>query len=118
MTRLQWFALMSATLLRLGLWILVLILALFVIHESYSEQPFAEMIPMPMLTQGLILSVVLVLAGVIARMFEKTKKAVIKNRCRVCQTAIPHGAIYCRAHLRGVLEREDRRTHSGNTRIR
>jgi hypothetical protein len=109
---------MSATLLRFGLWILVLILALYVIRENYSEQPIADMIPVTMLSQGLILSVALVLAGVITRMFEKTTKAVIKNRCRTCQTVIPHGAIYCRAHLRGVLEREDRRTHSGNTRIR
>ena len=109
---------MSATLLRLGLWILVLVLALYVIHESYIEQPLAEMIPMNMLHQALFLSVALVFAGVIARMLEKTKKVVVKNRCRVCQTPVPHGAIFCREHLRGMLEREDRRTHSGTTRIR
>ena len=109
---------MSATLFRLGLWILVLVLALYVIHESYIEQPIAEQIPMNMLHQALVLSGVLLGAGAIARMLEKTKKVVVKNRCRSCQTPIVHGAIYCRQHLRGVLEREDRRTHSGNTRIR
>ena len=109
---------MSATLFRLGLWILVLVLALYVVHESYIEQPIAERIPMNMLHQALVLSGVLLLAGAISRMLEKTKKAVVKNRCRVCQTPVAHGAIYCREHLRHVLEREDRRTHSGNTRIR
>ena len=102
---------MSATLLRLGLWILVLVLALYVIHESYIEQPLAEMIPMKMLHQALFLSVALVFAGVIARMLEKTKKVVVKNRCRVCRTEIPHGAIYCREHLRTILHDEDEKTH-------
>lgn len=108
---------MSATILRLGLWILVLVLALYVIHESYEEQPLAEMIPMQMLQNALVLSVLLVVAGLLVRMVEKTKgKPVSKNRCRICQTPIPAGAIYCRQHLRGILEREDRRTH--NTRLR
>jgi predicted nucleic acid-binding Zn ribbon protein len=109
---------MSATILRLGLWILVLVMALYVIHESYEEQPLAEMIPMQMLQHALVLSVVLVGVGLVVRMFEKTTRKVLspKNRCRVCPTAIAPGAIYCRVHLRGMLEREDRRTH--NTRIR
>ena len=104
---------MSSTILRLGLWILVLVLALYVIAESYAGQPFADMIPMPMLQQALVLSVVLIVLGIVTRLFEKPgRKAFAKNRCRVCQTTVPHGAIYCREHLRGVLEREDRRTHS------
>jgi|SRR5688572_8641058 hypothetical protein len=106
---------MSATLLRLGLWILVLVLALYVIHES-SEQPVAELIPINMLQNALLLSVALIIGGVVMRMLEKGKDAVSKNRCRVCGTAVPQGAIYCRPHLRGMLEREDRRTH--NTKIR
>lgn len=106
---------MSATLLRLGLWVLVLVLALYVIHES-SEQPVAEMIPINMLQNALLLSVALIIGGVVMRMLEKGKEVVSKNRCRVCGTAVPQGAIYCRPHLRGMLEREDRRTH--NTKIR
>ena len=107
---------MSSTLLRLGLWTLVLIMLLFVIKATYSESSLGELIPAPMLQQALVLSGLLVLAGVIARMFEKGKKAVIKHRCRDCSKPIPPGAIYCREHLRNVLELEDRRTH--NTRIR
>jgi hypothetical protein len=108
---------MSSTLLRLGLWLLVILMALFVVRESYAEQQFVEMIPTSMLQHALILSALLVVAGLVVRVFDKGVSSTSKARCRVCKTAIPQGAIYCRQHLRNVLEREDRRTHS-NTRIR
>ncbi len=107
---------MSSTLLRLGLWIGILVLSMYVIHETFEESTIAEMIPMGMLQKALGLAGALLAAGLVAKMFEKTSKAVSKNRCRVCSTPIPPGAIYCRAHLRGVLEQEDRKTHM--TRIR
>ncbi|HEU4522474.1 MAG TPA: hypothetical protein VFT12_10745 [Thermoanaerobaculia bacterium] len=107
---------MSSTLLRLGLWMLVLVLALFVLQTTYGDSPLAEMIPNAMLQQALVLAVLVVIAGLVVKMFEKGKKVVSKNRCRVCSKPIPAGAIYCREHLRNVLELEDRRTH--NTRIR
>lgn len=105
---------MSSTLLRLGLWTLVLILALFVIRESYSEAPIAEMIPQRMLEQSMIVSALLVIAGVAMKMFEKGSRAVTKsrNRCAECGKQVAPGAIYCREHLRGILEREDQRTHA------
>jgi uncharacterized membrane protein YGL010W len=107
---------MSSTLLRLGLWTLVLIMALFVIQATWSESPIAELIPTAMLQQALGVAVLVVIAGVVAKVFERGKKAVVKNRCRVCSKPITTGGIYCREHLRNVLELEDRRTH--NTRIR
>jgi predicted transporter len=107
---------MSSTLLRLGLWLLVLLMALFVIRESYSDQQFADLIPTNMIQNALVVSVVLIVAGVAVRVLEKGKSAVAKTRCRVCKTPVPSGGIYCRAHLRHVLELEDHRTH--NTRIR
>lgn len=107
---------MSSTLLRLGLWLLVLVLSLFVVRETFPHAPFAELITDQLIQQALILSVVLVIAGVIFKVLEKGKKVVIKNRCSVCGKAVPAGAIYCREHLRTVLDLEDRRTH--NTRIR
>lgn len=107
---------MSSTLLRLGLWIGILVLAMYVIHETYEGSTIADMIPMELLQRALVMAAALVVAGVVAQMLEKTKKVVSKNRCRLCNTAIPSGAIYCRAHLRTMLEREDRKTHS--TRVR
>ena len=107
---------MSSTLLRLGLWTMVLVLTLYVIQASYSNQRWVDMIPTAMLQQALVLAVVVVIAGFVVKIFEKGQKAVSKNRCKVCSKPIPPGAIYCREHLRSVLELEDRRTH--NTRIR
>lgn len=102
---------MSNTLLRLGLWIMILVLAAFVIDSSYPDHPFAELIEPAMLQQVLVLAVVLLIAGVILRVLGKGAKVVSKNRCQVCRTPIAPGAIYCRAHLRSILSDEDEKTH-------
>jgi len=106
---------MSSTVLRLGLWILILVLAAYVLHESMEEQN-AELIPMALLGKALTLGGILVVAGIVLRIFEKSAKVVVKNRCAVCRTPIVHGAIYCREHLRSVLHAEDERLHQ--TKIR
>ena len=109
---------MASTVLRLGLWTLILSLGLFVLETSFPTLPLAEIISFDLVQNILVLSVVLIAAGIALRMFTKTAGKVLQksNRCRVCDTVIPAGQIYCRPHLRGMLEREDRRTH--NTRIR
>jgi len=108
---------MYATVLRLGLWTLILVLALYVLAATYPEQPFAELIPARMLQQALVVSIVLILAGVALRVLGVGARAVgARNRCRVCRTEIPHGAIYCRAHLRTILQQEDDKTHQTRTR--
>ncbi|HEX8171816.1 MAG TPA: hypothetical protein VF824_14860 [Thermoanaerobaculia bacterium] len=107
---------MSTTVLRLGLWTLILVLALYVVASAYSEETWVEMIPMPMLQQVLVVSIVLIVAGIILRIFDKGASVVAKNRCRVCKTPIPAGALYCRAHLRNIIADEDERTHM--TRVR
>lgn len=107
---------MSTTILRLGFWTLILVLALYVMATTYPDEAWAELIPMRMLKQALAVSVLLIVAGVVFSILGKGVSAVAKNRCRVCRTAIPPGAIYCRAHLRTILSDEDDRTHS--TRVR
>jgi hypothetical protein len=107
---------MANTLLRLGLWTLILVLALYVLASTYSEEPWAEMIPTRMLVQALTLGGLLILAGIVLRILGVGVQAVSKNRCRVCRTPIPSGAMYCRAHLRAILHDEEDKTHS--TRVR
>lgn len=107
---------MSSTLLRLGLWTLILVLALYVLAETYAEAPWSEMIPRPMLGQALAVSLVVTLAGVVLRILGKGADVVRKNRCRVCRTTIPNGAMYCREHLRNILHEEDEKTHMTRTR--
>lgn len=107
---------MSTTLLRLGLWTLILVLALYVLATTYAEQPWTEMIPLPMLQQALFVAVALLVLGTVARIFDKGAKVVAKNRCRTCRTPIAPGALFCREHLRSILHEEDDKAHM--TRVR
>lgn len=107
---------MSTTILRLGLWTLIIVLALYVLASTYHSEPWAELIPMPMLQQALVVAGALIVIGIVLTLLGKGADAVKKNRCQVCRTPIPPGAIYCRAHLRTILHEEDDRTHA--TRVR
>lgn len=107
---------MASTLLRFGLWIIVIALAMYVIHESFEDSPVAEYVPMGLLQKALAAGGILLVAGVIFKVLEKGAKVVTKNRCRVCRVPIPPGGIYCRQHLRNILHEEDERTHM--TRLR
>lgn len=101
---------MSSTLLRLGLWTTLITVVLYVLHETYEGMPAAYFFATPMLQKVLVVGLVLIVAGVIARLFEKgASKVAVKNRCVVCRAPIVKGAIYCRNHLRSVLAREDER---------
>ncbi|HEX7190515.1 MAG TPA: hypothetical protein VF381_02980 [Thermoanaerobaculia bacterium] len=107
---------MSSTLLRLGLWIIVIILALYVVHETYENSPIADIISVDLMQKALVVGGAAIVAGFILRVFEKGTRAVVKNRCTVCRIPIPSGAIYCRAHLRNILHEEDDRTHASRPR--
>ena len=107
----------SSTLLRLGLWVTLIVVVLYVLRETYEDMPAAVYMATPMLQKALVVGAFLIIGGIVARLLEKgAAKALPKNRCSVCHVAIVKGAIYCRAHLRTVLEREDERTHM--TRVR
>src|SRR5688500_12786213 len=91
---------MATTLLRLGLWTVILVLVLCGRVTTYPEEPWAEWIPMSMLQQALTRGVAVVIAGTVARILGKgASKVVAKNRCRVCRKPIVSGAMYCREHL-------------------
>lgn len=107
---------MYETVLRLGLWTLILVLVLFVASTSMPELPFLDLVSHELLSQVLIASVVLIIAGVILKIFDRGKKVVVKNRCRVCKAPIVPGALYCRQHLRSILYEEEDRTHGTHPR--
>ena len=108
---------MSTTLLRLGLWTLILVMTLYVLDTTYSEEPWTEFIETEVLQRGLYVAVAVVALGLVARLLEKGTKVVAKkNRCRVCRREIVTGAIYCREHLRSILQEEDEKAHM--TRVR
>lgn len=107
---------MSSTVLRLGLWIILLVVAMYVLQQTFEDAPFVDFFAPAMLEKALVLGGLLVACGIVLRLLERGAKAVTKNRCVVCKTPIEHGAIYCRNHLRRVLSRDDEITHMTRTR--
>ena len=106
---------MSSTVLRLGLWVTLLAIVAYVVHETFSEGDIAAFVPVPVMVKALALGVILIVVGLGLRVLEKGTKVVARNRCVVCKAPVPHGAIYCRAHLRAVLHREEDLTHTART---
>lgn len=107
---------MSSTLLRLGLWIIILVLIVYVLASTYHEEAWAHLISLTMLVQALVVAALLIVAGVVLRVLGKGAAVVTKSRCRVCRTPVPPGALYCRAHLRNILHEEDDKTHASRIR--
>ncbi|MEK6375814.1 MAG: hypothetical protein AABO58_24325 [Acidobacteriota bacterium] len=107
---------MSATLLRAGLWVVLVVIVLYVMQQTFEEGPLGDYVTAPMLQKVLVLGLIAAAAGIVMRVLEKGAKVVTKNRCSVCRTPVPSGAIYCREHLRSVLHREEDRTHITRTR--
>ncbi|HEV7765359.1 MAG TPA: hypothetical protein VGQ76_10185 [Thermoanaerobaculia bacterium] len=107
---------MANTLLRLGLWMVILVLVMYVLATTYPDEHWAELISMETLQHALTLSGIVVAIGIVMRILGKGARAVtVKNRCQVCRRPIGTGAIYCREHLRSLLAEEEEKTH---TRIR
>jgi hypothetical protein len=102
---------MSVTLLRTGLWIILISLTFYVIHESYADQPLAEMISADTLQKAGLVGIALVVVGWVLSFFDKVAVKTMKNHCAVCRRAIPKGEIYCREHLRAILDDEHDKTH-------
>lgn len=104
---------MSQTLLRLGLWTVLAVLAGYVLRETFTEGQMRELLN-PELLQGIgAAGMLMMVAGGLWRGFEKVfgKK---KNRCAVCGQRILPGEIYCRSDLRRILAEEDERNRSIN----
>ncbi|HSP33992.1 MAG TPA: hypothetical protein VLU46_06755 [Thermoanaerobaculia bacterium] len=110
---------MSSTVLRGGLWLTIVTLAAFIFDSQFDETPLGQMITPTLLQHMFTFSGVLIVLGLVLMVVEKAthKVSKAKNRCRVCGAQVTQGAIYCRQHLRSILEAEDRRTHSGTVRV-
>jgi hypothetical protein len=101
---------MSSTLLRLGLWIVIIVLAAYVLHDTMANSPVGEVVTTELMQKILVLGGALIAAGAVVRLLERASK-LKKQRCVVCKAPVAHGAIYCRAHLRNVLHDEDAKLH-------
>ena len=107
---------MSSTLLRLGLWVILLVVVLYVLQQTYEDAPFVDFFAPAMLQKALVLGGLLVVAGIVMRLLERGAKVIVKNRCIDLQDADRARRDLLPQHLRRILSREDDRTHM--TRLR
>ena len=78
---------MSSTLLRLGLWIILLVVVLYVLQQTYEEAPFVDFFAPAMLQKALALGGILVAAGIVMRILERGAKVVDQEPLRRLQNA-------------------------------
>jgi len=108
----------ATSLLRFGLWIILLVLAGYVLRESMGDSPTAELLNDSILHNAGYLGLAALIVGFVITLVQKIATKAIKTRCRVCGRQVPHGQTYCRAHLREILEDEDRKLHETSIRRR
>ena len=106
---------MSDTVLRLGLWILVAVLAFFILGDSMHDSPLQEMVsPEFVMTIGKFGGGLIAL-GIVLKLWEKARPAK-KGHCRTCGRPVRKGEFYCSVHLREVVDEEDFRHRTLNVR--
>ena len=98
---------MSHTFLRFGLWIILLVLALYVVRETFGANAGGEFITDDILKKSAAFGVILLSAGIVSWVLEKVFSKVKLRHCALCSQSVAKGEIYCRTHLRQLLERED-----------
>lgn len=107
---------MSSTVLRLGLYLLVVVLVLYILDTTYEHSIIADFVDTPLLSKAMGVGALLVIVGFVLGLMEKAASKIPKSRCTVCRTPVSKGAIYCREHLRGILSDEDEKTHMTRSR--
>ncbi|HVT44203.1 MAG TPA: hypothetical protein VMT00_07425 [Thermoanaerobaculia bacterium] len=107
---------MSGTLLRFGLWIILAVLAMYVLSETYENSPLREFVTPVLMQRAGGLGLALVGIGAVVSLFERAARKLNRSFCKTCGRAIPPRTLYCRQHIRSIIEDEHDRTHS--TRIR
>lgn len=107
---------MADTFLRLGLWVIILVLLAFIGRESLEIPFLQQAVEHELLLTIFKFGLALVGLGVVGKFFGKFVRFGRKGHCKICKREIPAGDIYCRQHLRDVLEAEDIRHRTMNVR--
>ena len=97
---------MSQTFIRFGLWIVLIVLALYVVRESIAGSSGSEFVTDSILQRAAGVGVLLLAAGAVLTILEKGASKVKLKKCVMCRQPVAKGEIYCRTHLRQVIERE------------
>lgn len=107
---------MSAIILRIGLWALVALIVTYVLKDTAGDSAIAGAIGDNLLFLLIQIALGVVALGIVVRLVERAGFEG-KNRCGVCRRKIPAKTLYCRDHLNEVVEEEDLRHRTMNTRL-
>lgn len=100
---------MSAILTRFGLYTILIVLAVFVLRENVDGIPYTEFLTDTLLVQVGLAGVVMVVAGIVIGPLERLQTKTSRKKCVVCRAPVIVGKMYCRTHLREIIEKEDTR---------
>lgn len=96
---------MSGNLLRLGLWVMVAVLALYIAREAMAGSPLARSLSDELLWNAGLGAVGLIALGILVGIGEFIhRKAFRHSFCIVCHRKIRYGDLYCREHLRTEVQ--------------
>ena len=101
---------MSRLLIRLSLWALLASIVLALVREMIADGPLKND-SAPFIEVAVKGSLMLLAAALILFLLEKMFSGRGRNRCAVCRKSIPKPEIYCRNHLREVINEEYDREH-------
>lgn len=95
---------MALTLFRLGIYILLAVLALWVLRDA-ALSDFAHILNDQLLNRGGLAGVGVLVFGLLVMLYEKATAGRKRTRCKVCRKPVIAGEFYCREHLREIVER-------------
>lgn len=101
---------MSPGLMRIGLWLILIVLALALLREGLLDPAGDLAIASgPLIEWGLLVGAALTAIGAVFWILQKLLGSPPKSRCRECRRPVPKGDLYCRRHLRQIIFDEDDR---------
>lgn len=103
---------MATGLMRIGLWLVLIVLALALLREGLLD-PASDfsIVSGPLIEKGLVVGAGLTVAAAFLWLIQKLLGSSPKGRCAKCRRPVPKGDIYCRLHLREIIYHEDDRGH-------
>jgi hypothetical protein len=97
---------MFDALIRFGLWGLALVLAAYLAGEFFPALQIGSIVDARYVETAALAGLAIVAAGVVGRLIQGAAGG-RGARCRTCRRKINRGAIFCRIHLRQVIETQD-----------